>query len=458
MKNTNSYKFNIERSIFFLPEKNQLLVGDVSIRMEPLQVKLLQVLIENHGNVMSVSHLASLVWQRENVSDNLVRQVISQLRTHLSDNERPHKIIQTIPKKGYFLLPEVLCIDDVNMVEKERPLSIKEDQPNSRYGYKKTIMMMACFASLMISVYSVHLYFKKNISNSEPLSIYLSSSISADKIDTTFIASMQNYIYYTLRTTKNINVFLQKKITTQLDQHKKTYHLITNYHQYSNEYKLTIDIYDHQNIFMTTFSTTFSKSNFLLNLGSLTLDIKEYLSPNTTNHSIFFKQEKNTHHYNEWADISDGVVGLYQGNVKSTINVAMPKLIALKENGNNTYLVNALLAYSYSVKYLKQHDQEDKKTALQLAKLAFSQDPLCDISNVSLGLALIINNKATEAYPYLYYAVENSASPLSYYLISLSADLSGNKLGSARYKEKFMKMNQQAGGDFELSITEPYNQ
>ncbi|WP_156120340.1 winged helix-turn-helix domain-containing protein, partial [Aeromonas finlandensis] len=289
MSNTNRYKFNIERSILFLPEQNQLLVDGVSIRMEPLQVKLLQVLIKYHGDVMSTSRLASLVWQRENVSDNLVRQVISQLRTHLSDNERPHKIIQTIPKKGYFLLPEVLCIDDINMAEKELHLSIKEAQPNHRHGYKKTIMMMACFASLMIAVYSAQLYFKKNVSNSEPLSIYLSSSMSDDKIDNAFIASMQNYIYYTLRTAKNINVFLLNKFTTQSDQHKNTYRLITNYHRYSDEYKLTIDIYDHENIFITTFSTTFSKVNFLLNIGNLTLDIKEYLSPNSINHSIFFK-------------------------------------------------------------------------------------------------------------------------------------------------------------------------
>ncbi|MNS86886.1 hypothetical protein D3C72_1208040 [compost metagenome] len=213
-----------------------------------------------------------------------------------------------------------------------------------------------------------------------------------------------------------------------------------------------MNIYNKHYQLLKTFNASFSRSDFVSAVGSLITDVKSFLLPSITNHSINFKQETNAGNYYEWVDISDGVVGLYQGKVHSTLTSVMPKLLTLKGNGNNSYLINALLAYSYSVRYLNQHQPEDKKIALEMAQLAFTQDPLCDISNVALGLSLIINGKEQEAYPYLYYAVENSASPLSYYLISLSAELSGNNIGSALYKEKFMKMKQQAGAEFELSI------
>ncbi|WP_421309789.1 winged helix-turn-helix domain-containing protein [Aeromonas sp. 603696] len=453
MNETKIYKFNIEKKIFFLPERNQLVVDDLAVRMEPLQVKLLQVLIEHHHEVMSASRIARLVWQRENVSDNLVRQVISQLRIHLSDTERPYKTIQTVPKKGYFLLPEVIPCDEPSITAKPVNPSLKAPPPIGKREYQKTITMLTGFATLFVVLFFTNTYLKENTSTSEPLSVYLSSSTSDKTVDDDFIASMKNYIYYTLKTTKNINVYLQNKIPAHLEQEQKTYSLITRFYRQGEESRLAVNLYDPQNELVNTFSTTFSKNDFLSQVGSLTLDIKRYLSPNTTNNSIFFKPQQSTYNYDEWKELSDSVVGLYQGRVKSTIE-EMPKLIKLKNSGSDSYLINALLAYSYSVKYLNNRVSEDKETALRLSQLAFSQDPLCDISNVSLGLALIINNKATEAYPYLYYAIENAASPLSYYLISLSAALTGNKLGAERYKEKFMQFNQQAGDDFELSITE----
>lgn len=452
MSSINCYKFNADKNILFLPETNQLLVDDISIRMEPLQVKLLQALIEHHGEVMSASRLADLVWQRKNVSDNLVRQVISQLRAHLSDSAKPHKIIQTIPKKGYLLLPKVLLADSDYISLQTQPVDANESQRQKRRFYSKLIPVLASISIFIISITVGYLHSTKNISDAEQISIYLSSATSGSNIDTTFTSSIQNYIYYTLRTAKNITVFLKGRDVIKPGSQDSTYITTTNYDIHGDVYNITMNIYNKHYQLLKTFNASFSRSDFVSAVGSLITDVKSFLLPNITNHSINFKQETNVGNYYEWVDISDGVVGLYQGKVHSTLTSVMPKLLTLKGNGNNSYLINALLAYSYSVRYLNQHQPEDKKIALKMAQLAFTQDPLCDISNVTLGLSLIINGKEQEAYPYLYYAVENSASPLSYYLISLSAELSGNNIGSALYKEKFMKMKQQAGAEFELSI------
>lgn len=81
---------------------HQLLIHDVAIHLEPLQSRLLVLLIEHRAQVISLEDIVQKVWQRSHVSDNLVRQVISALRGHLDDNARPYRIIKTIPKQAIY--------------------------------------------------------------------------------------------------------------------------------------------------------------------------------------------------------------------------------------------------------------------------------------------------------------------------------------------------------------------
>ena len=106
---TRSHCFVLQHDfpISFYPEKNQLVIDDEAIHLEPLQAKLLSYFIENRGRVVSTQQIATDVWQRTHVSDNLVRQVISLLRSQLQDKSRPYRIIQTIPKQGYLFDIEV---------------------------------------------------------------------------------------------------------------------------------------------------------------------------------------------------------------------------------------------------------------------------------------------------------------------------------------------------------------
>ncbi len=123
---TRSHCFVLQHDfpIAFYPDKNQLVVDSEAIHLEPLQAKLLSYFIENRGQVVSTRQIAADVWQRTQVSDNLVRQVISLLRSQLQDKSRPYRIIQTIPKQGYLFDVEVTQpsieptpVDDVSQLE-----------------------------------------------------------------------------------------------------------------------------------------------------------------------------------------------------------------------------------------------------------------------------------------------------------------------------------------------------
>ncbi len=100
---TRSHCFVLQHDfpIAFYPDKNQLVIDSEEIHLEPLQARLLSYFIERRGQVVSTQQIAADVWQRTQVSDNLVRQVISLLRSQLQDKSRPYRVIQTIPKQGY---------------------------------------------------------------------------------------------------------------------------------------------------------------------------------------------------------------------------------------------------------------------------------------------------------------------------------------------------------------------
>ncbi len=103
------YVLQLESPIVFYPSKNKLEVDGAELHLEPLQSRLLKYFVENQGQVLTTQQIADNVWQRNHVSDNLVRQVISSLRGQLKDKARPYRTIKTIPKKGYLFDLEVIA-------------------------------------------------------------------------------------------------------------------------------------------------------------------------------------------------------------------------------------------------------------------------------------------------------------------------------------------------------------
>jgi DNA-binding winged helix-turn-helix (wHTH) protein len=75
-------------------------------RLGEYQIKLLEVLLENAGRIMSREELTALVWERRVIGSNSLPNAIHALRTALEDDGKQQKIIKTLPKKGYILEAE----------------------------------------------------------------------------------------------------------------------------------------------------------------------------------------------------------------------------------------------------------------------------------------------------------------------------------------------------------------
>ena len=89
------------------PRQNRIVRRDIEVRLEPRVMDVLVCLAERAGEVVSRETLNGEVWGNIVVTDQAVTNCISELRHHLGDDRNTHRIIETIPKRGYRLTAPV---------------------------------------------------------------------------------------------------------------------------------------------------------------------------------------------------------------------------------------------------------------------------------------------------------------------------------------------------------------
>jgi DNA-binding winged helix-turn-helix (wHTH) protein len=93
-----------------LPHLNRLqhLTSSEERQLEPRLVKLLCFLAANEHRVLSREELVQELWPRVIVNENSLTRAISELRKQLQSTNAAHpNYIETIPKRGYRLIPAV---------------------------------------------------------------------------------------------------------------------------------------------------------------------------------------------------------------------------------------------------------------------------------------------------------------------------------------------------------------
>jgi DNA-binding winged helix-turn-helix (wHTH) protein/TolB-like protein len=95
----------------------RLLFRDVEVvPLPPKVAETLRVLLERHGKVVEKAELMREVWPDTTVEDVGLARNISQLRKALGDEEEASKYIETLPRRGYRLVADVVtdCPDSDN--------------------------------------------------------------------------------------------------------------------------------------------------------------------------------------------------------------------------------------------------------------------------------------------------------------------------------------------------------
>jgi len=104
------------------PASGELLKNGRRIKLQEQPYRLLVVLLENSGEVISREELRNRLWPQDTFVDfdGSLRVAVGKLREALDDNADDPRYIETIPKRGYrFLVPEVRRLEAAHEAEEQ---------------------------------------------------------------------------------------------------------------------------------------------------------------------------------------------------------------------------------------------------------------------------------------------------------------------------------------------------
>src|SRR5246127_2287689 len=117
-------------------QSGEMRKGGVRIKVQQQPMKLLEILLERPGEVVTREELRSRVWVDESFGDfdQAVNIAIAKLRSALGDSAENPRFIETLPKRGYRFIADVSVIDTDS--RPKDPPSSPGDLPTTEPGHK----------------------------------------------------------------------------------------------------------------------------------------------------------------------------------------------------------------------------------------------------------------------------------------------------------------------------------
>jgi DNA-binding winged helix-turn-helix (wHTH) protein len=115
---THPENYQLGQRFLILTESNEIVVRQGAAvaacrKIEPKAMDVLLTLVEGQGRVVTRDYLIDRVWKNYGGGEEALIQAISKLRKAFGDDARSPKVIETIPKRGYRLLPNVQPADEI---------------------------------------------------------------------------------------------------------------------------------------------------------------------------------------------------------------------------------------------------------------------------------------------------------------------------------------------------------
>lgn len=102
--------------------------GEESLQLSPRLLALLNHFVQNADEVLSHAELIAAVWTQGDTAENdAVNVAVWSLRRAIGDDRRPHRILRSVPRRGFLFEPE---FERLNDEEAARRRAILIDQPD----------------------------------------------------------------------------------------------------------------------------------------------------------------------------------------------------------------------------------------------------------------------------------------------------------------------------------------
>lgn len=134
------------------PQRNCIERGDEVIHVKPKSMAVLECLLQARGEVTTRNELFDAVWPNSLVSDATLTQCIVELRHAFSDSARHPSVIETIPKIGFRLLPEVILQPPVGKRPESENETGFEGRPRSRIRVSRPVWFVFLIACVVVLV------------------------------------------------------------------------------------------------------------------------------------------------------------------------------------------------------------------------------------------------------------------------------------------------------------------
>ena len=145
-------RFKIGRNCVVDPAANQIFIkngaGEQTARLEPRMMRVLVLLADQPGEVLSREFLIETIWENKFVGEEALTQAISRLRKVFGDNPHQPQFIETIPKIGYRIIAEIDRNNDI----KRPTFNGRQTQINRNRGVRVFTIPSVVITALVFSI------------------------------------------------------------------------------------------------------------------------------------------------------------------------------------------------------------------------------------------------------------------------------------------------------------------
>jgi DNA-binding winged helix-turn-helix (wHTH) protein len=142
------------------PALNRLSRADEVVKIDPQNMKVLELLASRRGEVVSQSEIEESAWAGVLVTPNSVYQSIAQLRRALGDDKSHPKYIETIARKGYRCIGTVSVPESIAPIHEPSPATPNSNQlsgktPSAPEWPQRASVGMTLVMLLLLATYHV---------------------------------------------------------------------------------------------------------------------------------------------------------------------------------------------------------------------------------------------------------------------------------------------------------------
>src|SRR3984885_10054941 len=118
------------------------------IKLQDQPFKVLQILLEHPGDLVTREELQSRIWPEDSFGDfdHAVNVAVGKLRAALGDSAQNPSFIETVPRRGYRF---VARLDEAPVDTHPQLPPINGDRPGTPSGFSRTLLALLAIAILV---------------------------------------------------------------------------------------------------------------------------------------------------------------------------------------------------------------------------------------------------------------------------------------------------------------------